>query len=309
MNKPLLSSGWLVLDKPLDISSSQALNSLRRYFKPLKVGHAGTLDPLASGILPVAIGEATKTIQFCMDKEKEYQFTVTWGFERTTDDLEGEIVKTSNLRPLVSEIEQALQPFRGHIMQTPPIFSAIKIAGKRAYDLARNVTSSSTENNDANIEMQPRPIYVKSLEILRHDEDSCTFRVACGKGTYVRSLARDIGRLLGCYGYVSALRRTRVGAFGTENSPNKIISLELLKNIIYEGRLEDYLYPIDAVLDDIPAAEITDSQVTLIRNGRELNLNEASRHNGLIALQSSGNLVAIGSLSGGVFRSQRVFNN
>lgn len=246
--------GWINLDKPLDISSARAVAKAKwlLYQLPkkegikskIKIGHAGTLDPLASGILPLAVGKATKTVPYMMDAGKAYKFTVTWGQERTTDDAEGEVTQTSDKCPTNTEIEQILPQFIGNIMQTPPNFSAIKLGGKRAYDLARS---------GQEVAIKPREVFVKSLEIastLNTSPLSLTtdFLCHCGKGVYIRSLARDIGRVLGCYGYVSALRRTQVGKFNENNA----ISLEMLENMVHKG-VSNFLQPVEFVLDDILA--------------------------------------------------------
>ena len=193
--------GWLIFDKPLNMTSTEAVGTIKRLFDAQKAGHAGTLDPLATGVLPLALGEATKTVSFAMDGEKSYQFTVRWGAQTSTDDSEGEVVETSEARPKVADIEAALENFRGPILQVPPRFSAIKIAGNRAYDLARDGEP---------VELEAREVTINTLELIDHvDPSTAVFEAECGKGTYVRAIARDLGRVLGCHGHVSALRRTR----------------------------------------------------------------------------------------------------
>ncbi len=253
--------GWINLDKPLGITSANAVAKVKwlllsnnygavimpstagqRIKRKIKIGHAGTLDPLASGILPLALGKATRTVQFMMDSEKYYEFEVTWGQERATDDAEGEVVASSDERPNMAEILSILPQFTGDISQIPPNYSAIKLEGKRAYDLARTGQA---------VEIKPRQVFVKSLKIEKITDGRqliTSFICHCGKGTYIRSLARDMGRVLGCYGYVSALRRTRVGKF-TENNA---ISLEILENMVHKGG-SDFLQPVEFVLDDILA--------------------------------------------------------
>ncbi|HYA80966.1 MAG TPA: tRNA pseudouridine(55) synthase TruB, partial [Methylocystis sp.] len=196
--------GWVALDKPIGMTSTQAVSRLKRIYNAKKAGHAGTLDPLASGILPVAFGEATKTVPFVQDGEKSYVFTVRWGAETDSDDSDGQIVRTSDMRPERSAIEALLAQFRGDILQTPPQFSAIKVAGQRAYDLARE---------GEEVELKPRQVTIQRLEILEHSGEETRLVMECGKGAYVRAIARDAGRLLGCFGHVTALRRTRVGPF------------------------------------------------------------------------------------------------
>ncbi len=197
--------GWVVFDKPLGITSTQAVGKIRRLFDAEKAGHGGTLDPLATGMLPIALGEATKTVQWAMDGRKIYRFEVTWGAERTTDDMEGAITAQSESRPIAESIESILSDFQGIIQQAPPAFSAIKIDGERAYDLVRA---------GGTVEMAKRPVTIEKLVLVGcPDADHALFEVTCGKGTYVRSLARDMGRKLGCLGHVSMLRRIAVGPF------------------------------------------------------------------------------------------------
>jgi tRNA pseudouridine55 synthase len=192
--------GWVVLDKPIGMTSTHAVAVIRRLFTAKRAGHAGTLDPLATGCLPIALGEATKTVPFIMDSTKTYRFTVRWGEERDTDDSEGRVVETSDARPAREQIEAILPRFHGVILQTPPRFSAIKIDGERAYDIARDGEV---------VELEPREVEIDRLDLVdTPDPDHAVFETDCGKGTYVRALARDFGRLLGCRGHVSALRRT-----------------------------------------------------------------------------------------------------
>ena len=200
--------GWVVLDKPVGMTSTHAVSIIKRLFSAKRCGHAGTLDPLASGCLPIAMGEATKTVPFVMDSRKLYRFTIQWGEERDTDDSEGRIVQGSSARPTADEIRAALPAYTGTIQQVPPKFSALKIEGERAYDLARD---------GQEVELQARTVDIGRLELIEMpDADHAVLEAECGKGTYVRSLARDIGRALGCYGHVSALRRCSVGGFTPE---------------------------------------------------------------------------------------------
>ena len=247
--------GWINLDKPHGLTSTQAMAKVRGIFKAQKAGHAGTLDPAATGILPVALGEATKTIPFIQDRIKTYEFTVTWGEQRDTDDAEGDVIATSDVRPTLNDIHPALADFIGDIEQTPPKFSAIKIDGQRAYDLARA---------GEDVEMKARPVYIESLEPLSADQDSATFKMVCGKGTYVRSLARDLAEKLGTCGYVSALRRSQVGPFDEKSA----ISLEKLQEM--GDKAAEALMPLDAALDDIPALSLKTEEVSLLRNGQVL---------------------------------------
>jgi tRNA pseudouridine55 synthase len=202
--------GWVILDKPQGMTSTQAVGVVRRLFDAQKAGHAGTLDPLATGVLPIALGEATKTVPFAVDGAKAYRFTVRWGAGTNTDDAEGEIVETSAVRPSRDDIEGLLGQFIGDILQVPPAFSALKIEGERAYDLARSGEV---------VELQARPVAIDRFELMEMpDADTAVFEAACGKGTYVRALARDLGRQLGCFGHVIALRRTQVGTFDVEGA-------------------------------------------------------------------------------------------
>ena len=215
-------SGWVNVDKQLGMTSTQVIGKIRRFLNAQKVGHAGTLDPLATGVLPIALGEATKTIPFAQDADKTYQFIVTWGEQRTTDDAEGEIINQSDSRPSPDDIENILTEFTGEIEQTPPQFSAIKIDGQRAYDLARK---------GEEVKMKTRIVTINTLEIQSHQTDTTTFITNCSKGTYIRSLARDMGQKIGCYGYISELRRTHVGVFSTDNA----ISLDKLEPLDYKS--------------------------------------------------------------------------
>ncbi|MDD3288151.1 MAG: tRNA pseudouridine(55) synthase TruB [Alphaproteobacteria bacterium] len=250
--------GWLVLDKPLGLTSTQALGKARRFVGGKKAGHGGTLDPLATGVLPIAFGEATKIIPYVMDGDKEYEFSVRWGEQRSTDDAEGEVVAASNHRPSSEDINMALPQFVGKITQTPPVYSAIKIDGERAYDIARAGGS---------VEMKSREVSVFSLRLIScENPDEASFHVHCGKGMYVRSLARDLAVILGTYGYVSGLRRTRVGCFGVK----KAISLENLANLSDKGAAMTALLELDAALDDIPGLYLSDSEAQRLRAGQSL---------------------------------------
>lgn len=251
-------NGWINLDKPVGMTSTQAVGNVRRALNAQKAGHAGTLDPLASGVLPIALGEATKTIPYCQDALKIYRFTVTWGAARDTDDAEGDIIATSNLRPTLEAIEAVLPAFLGDIEQVPPKFSAIKINGERAYDLARD---------GEDVTLKPRPVYIESLHLLsRPDGDSSEFTVTCGKGTYIRSLARDMAEKLGTYGYISALRREAVGTLDASHA----ISLEMLEKMGDSPPPENVLLPVQTVLDDIPVLAINDQEAARLKQGQKL---------------------------------------
>jgi tRNA pseudouridine55 synthase len=252
-------NGWINLDKPLEMTSTQALGKVRRFLNAQKAGHAGTLDPLASGVLPIALGEATKTIPYIQDGYKTYEFTVRWGEQRTTDDCEGEVMDTSDARPTAETITAALPAFTGEIEQTPPKFSAIKIDGQRAYDLARD---------GEEFEIKSRIVYIDSLELLEARTDEADLVMHCGKGTYVRSLARDLALKLGTFGHVSALRRTEVGPFTAANA----ISLAMLEEMGDNLGDFEHLLPLETALDDIPALAIKGEEAMRLKNGNAVPL-------------------------------------
>lgn len=249
--------GWVNLHKPVGMTSTQALSAVKRALNPQKAGHAGTLDPLASGILPIALGEATKTVPYVQDSIKTYNFTVTWGEQRSTDDAEGEAIATSDKRPSRTDVESLLPAFHGDVEQTPPQFSAIKVDGARAYDLARDGET---------IELKSRLVYIESLEIVSHTDAETAFRCVCGKGTYVRSLARDMGLKLGCFGYISALERASVGPFTLENA----ILLDIFQNPDDKPSPEQVLLPLQTALDDIPVLALREQEAARLKNGNVL---------------------------------------
>lgn len=249
--------GWINLDKPAGLSSTQAMAKVRRFLNARKAGHAGTLDPLASGILPIALGEATKTIPYAQDHLKTYRFTVRWGEARDTDDAEGELTNISNKRPTAAEIETILPAFTGEIEQVPPRFSAIKIDGQRAYDLARD---------GEEFEPDSRKVYIEKIMLLETRQDEADFECVCGKGTYVRSLGRDMALKLGTYGHISTLRRTAVGPFCDKNA----ISLDKLEALGHIAALEKALLPLESVLDDIPALTLRKDETAKLKNGQFL---------------------------------------
>jgi tRNA pseudouridine55 synthase len=301
--------GWIVLDKPVGLTSTRALGQVKWLFNAIKAGHAGTLDPLAEGILPLAFGEATKTVPFLVDATKSYDFTVRWGGETTTDDLEGQIVKSNAARPNSEQILAALPAFTGTIRQTPPAFSAVKVDGERAYDLARE---------GVELDLAAREVTVHRIELTdQPDADHARFTMMCGKGTYVRAFARDLGRKLGCFGHISALRRTRVGPFGAENA----ITLEKLQECANTPAAKNALLPISTVLDDIPALAVTDQEAALLRRGQAIlargrvTLRQAPRSLDdpedeavtVYCRSRSGDPVALGSFVLGEIRPARVF--
>ncbi len=250
--------GWLVLDKPVGIGSTTALGQVRRLFDAAKAGHGGTLDPLASGILPIAFGEATKTVSFVMDGRKAYRFTVRFGQATESEDAEGAVIATSDARPTAEEIRAVLPRFTGVIRQIPPRFSAIKVNGERAYDLARD---------GQEVEMQPREAEVYDLRFVEmSDADHAIFVAECGKGTYIRSLARDLAVALGTVGHVAALRRTRCGPFSEADS----ISLDKLLSLGHSAPFLGLLRSVSTALDDIPALALTEDEARHLANGQAL---------------------------------------
>ena len=289
--------GWVVLDKPIGPSSTQALGKVRWIFEAAKGGHGGTLDPLASGVLPIALGEATKLIPFAMDGTKQYEFAVRWGAATATDDLEGSVVATSPIRPAEAAIRAALPAFEGEIEQLPPAFSAIKIDGKRAYELARA---------GEEVVLAPRKVLIHKLEYLESpDADTARFRVTCGKGTYVRSLARDLAGALGTVGHVTELRRTRVGKFTLESA----ISLARLEGFGHSPARFGALAPVETALDDIPVLAVTEEEASALKQGRALRDPRIDRVPAEpIAAFQEGRLVALVASDGTSIRPVRVFN-
>ena len=293
--------GWILLDKPLGISSTSAVSRVQRVFDARKAGHAGTLDPLASGMLPIALGEATKTIPYIVDGEKTYRFTVQWGEERNTDDGEGDIVKTSDHRPTPDNIKRILEGYRGEIEQVPPAFSAIKIDGQRAYDLARDGET---------VDLKSRRVTIHKFELLEGDSpDYSDFEVDCGKGTYIRALARDMGRDLGCFGHVAALRRIRVYPYAEK----QMISLDKLEDLGHKGaghdELTKFLLPVETALDDIPALAISEADTVSLRNGQAILVRgrDAPVLSGPAYAMFKGTLVALGEVRSGQLYPKRVF--
>ena len=297
-------SGWLILDKPYDFGSTEAVSKIKWLFKAQKAGHAGTLDPLASGMLPIALGDATKTVPYVMDGRKVYEFTVTWGEERATDDMEGEALHTSATRPTEEAIRALLPNYTGAIMQVPPQFSAIKIDGNRAYDLAREGEV---------IDIPAREVEIHRLTLIGcPDENSARFEVECGKGTYVRSLARDMGRDLGCYGYISDLRRTFVAPFAEETMVPlaKLVELEAIEDQDERlAALDAFLIDTGEALSDLPHVAVSEDQAHRLKMGNPIILR--GRDAPLPAPEAyataRGRLIAIGEIAEGEFRPRRVF--
>ncbi|MBN9524616.1 MAG: tRNA pseudouridine(55) synthase TruB [Alphaproteobacteria bacterium] len=292
--KGLKLDGWLIIDKPPGLTSAHVVAKVKRMTQAAKIGHAGTLDPLATGILPLALGEATKTVSYAMDGAKTYRFTVRWGEGRDSDDSEGAVTQTSDARPDRAAIEAALPGFRGDIMQVPPVYSALKVDGERAYDLARR--------GEAPV-LEARPIRIDRFDLIdMPDADHAVFEVDCGKGSYIRALARDLGAVLGCYGHIVALRRTRVGPFREEQA----FSLEKLGELWENPPSSDTLLPVETALDDIPALAVTGPQADRLRSGQEIRV--IHRDDGISRVMNAGTLVALAEIEDGCVRPVRVFN-
>jgi tRNA pseudouridine55 synthase len=283
-------NGWIILDKGVGMTSTHAVAVVKRALLAKKAGHAGTLDPLASGVLPIALGEATKTVPFVMDGRKSYVFTVTWGAETNTDDAEGEVVERTDLVPDRGAIEALLPRFTGSIEQIPPRFSAIKIQGERAYDLARDGEV---------VELQPRTVEIDRLAVVGHAGDHTVLEADCGKGTYVRAIARDLGRALGCLGHISALRRTRVGPFTEEDA------------VVVDEIAADpaALRPVESALNELPSISVSRDMATRLMRGQSIILRgREAPLSGKIFATFGGVLVAVGDVERGELVPHRVFN-
>jgi tRNA pseudouridine55 synthase len=296
--------GWIVLDKPSGMSSAEAVAAVRRAMGAAKAGHGGTLDPLATGVLPIALGEATKTVGWVIEGRKLYHFTVRWGEERDTDDAEGRVVASSAVRPAEDAIEAALAQFLGAVMQRPPAYSALKRAGERAYDLARDGVA---------FELEPRRVEIADLRLLATpDADHAELAAVVGRGTYIRALARDLGRALGTYAHVSALCRRAVGRFRIEQA----ISLDKLVSVGHSALSSDYLLPTETALDDIPALALTQQEADALRCGQTvtpLGPRERSRidqfgDGATLCAMRDGKLVALVETRAGALRPVRVMN-
>jgi tRNA pseudouridine55 synthase len=287
-------NGWVVLDKAVGMTSTHAVAAVKRALNAKKAGHAGTLDPLASGILPIALGEATKTVPFVMDGRKSYVFTVAWGVETDTDDAEGKPVQASHLFPERDAVEAALPAFVGAIEQIPPRFSAIKIGGERAYDLARE---------GEHVTLAARTVTIERLALVAHDGDRSVLEADCGKGTYVRAIARDLGRALGCLGHVSALRRTRVGPFAQEEATT-IAELETPPEAA-----PTILRPVETALCDLPCVPVSrDMAMRLMRGQSILLRGRDAPMAGKAYATCGGVLVAVGNVEKGELVPHRVFH-
>jgi tRNA pseudouridine55 synthase len=265
-------SGWVAIDKPEGVTSTAVVAKVRRGLDAQKAGHAGTLDPLASGVLPIALGEATKTVPYLVDAQKIYEFTACWGEARETDDREGAVTERSDHRPSQEAIEAALPAFTGSIEQVPPKFSAIKVQGERAYDLARA---------GEQVDLAARRVRIDSFRLVDcPDADHARFEVACGKGTYIRALARDLARALGTVGHVALIRRTAVGPFTEERA----IPLANWEELSDSARTSEYLMPVETALDDIPALAIGGAEAVRLKQGRPVILKPA--HRAMLAAQA-----------------------
>jgi tRNA pseudouridine55 synthase len=283
-------NGWIVLDKAVGMTSTHAVAAVKRALSAKKAGHAGTLDPLASGLLPIALGEATKTVPFVMDGRKSYLFTVTWGVETDTDDAEGRVVERTDRSPDRAAVEELLPRFTGAVEQVPPRFSAIKVQGERAYDLARDGEV---------VELQPRTVQIDRLAIVSHESGKSVLEADCGKGTYVRAIARDFGRALGCLGHVSALRRTRVGPFTEADAVNvDLVASEPAA-----------LRPVEAALGELPSVSVSRDMATRLMRGQSIVLRgRDSPISGKLYATCGGVLVAVGEVERGELVPHRVFN-
>lgn len=293
--------GWVNFDKPLGMTSTQAVGKVRWLFQAQKAGHAGTLDPLASGVLPIALGEATKTVPYMVDAVKAYEFTLTWGENTDTIDAEGTITETSDIRPARADIEAVLPRFTGTISQVPPRFSAIKVDGKRSYDLARA---------GEQVELKSRQVRIDAIEMTDYTGETVTLSVTCGKGTYIRSIARDLADILGACGHVTMLRRTRVGPFEARVA----FTLDALEKLHYEGRVFEALQPVETALDDIPVLAVTDKEAEHLRHGRAIahtashTPERCAEAPQTVLVMNSGTAIALCHVSGGMVSPKRVFN-
>lgn len=300
-----LVNGWVCLDKPYEMGSTEAVTKVRRLFNAQKAGHAGTLDPLASGILPIALGEATKTVPFMMEAQKIYRFVIHWGISTDSIDREGAVIGRSDVRPTPEQVKAALPQFVGEIDQVPPAFSAIRVNGERAYDLARE---------GVEVELQSRRVTIHEAAVTDvPDEDHIEITMRTGKGVYVRSLARDLAAVLGAEGHVSVLRREMVGPFSVENA----VTLDFLMDLAHKGRASEGLLPVATALDDIPDLAVTEQEAFSLRQGRPIVLLPAQVEQLQDRLQTGSTqvsafegetLVALCSLKAGRLEPDRVFN-
>ena len=296
-----IKSGWIIVNKEVGMTSAMVVNKIKRVLKVKKAGHAGTLDPLASGVLPIALGEATKTMSFAMNSNKSYEFDIKWGAATDTDDLEGKIVAESNIRPLKNDIINILPKFTGIIKQKPPAYSAIKINGVRSYKLARNSIIS---------DIPEREVHIKEISLVKYiNKDSARLKIECGKGVYVRSLARDMARVLNTYGHVVYLNRLSVGPFFHKDS----ILLADIANLVDKATISKAIKPISFVLDDIPAIDITSDEAILVSRGQKVLLEdlvlEEGTYNKEVYITSNNAPIALARVENKYIHPFRVFNN
>ena len=296
-----IKSGWIIVNKEVGMTSAMVVNKIKRVLKVKKAGHAGTLDPLASGVLPIALGEATKTMSFAMNSNKSYEFDIKWGAATDTDDLEGKIVAESNIRPLKNDIINILPKFTGIIKQKPPAYSAIKINGVRSYKLARNSIIS---------DIPEREVHIKEISLVKYiNKDSARLKIECGKGVYVRSLARDMARVLNTHGHVVYLNRLSVGPFFHKDS----ILLADIANLVDKATISKAIKPISFVLDDIPAIDITSDEAILISRGQKVLLEdlvlEEGKYNKEVYITSNNAPIALARVENKYIHPFRVFNN
>lgn len=287
-------SGWLIVDKPAGITSTSVVNKVRWALDAKKAGHAGTLDPDATGVLAVALGEATKTVATITDALKCYDFTITWGAETTTDDASGDVLRRSDARPTAEQITAALPGFVGDIMQVPPAFSAVKVDGERAYDLARE---------GEELDLAARPLWVESLTLLDSDAGTARLELVCGKGGYVRSIARDLGRDLGCLGHVAHLRRVWSGPFDVEDG----VAFDRIDRDT-QSWVEEQLLPLESALTDLPMLRATPEGAIRIRNGNPGQVTGSAEWGDLVWVSDASGPICIGRYQGGTVQPERVFN-
>jgi tRNA pseudouridine55 synthase len=297
-------SGWVCLDKPRDLGSTQAVGRVRRAFNAQKAGHAGTLDPLATGILPIALGEATKTVPFLMDADKTYRFTIAWGKETASFDSEGQVTATSDVRPSPQAVLDALPAFVGEIDQVPPDYSAVRVAGARAYDLAREGVA---------MDLKPRRVVIHDARLVATpDADHAIIEIDCGKGTYVRALVRDLAAALGARAHVSELRRARVGAFTLDRA----ITLERLEELCHRGAPLEALLPVETALDDIPELAVTTEDAFRLTQGRSIvllprqveTLRDRLSASRIVSARHGARIVALCEMRAGRLNPTRVFH-
>ena len=293
-------NGWINLNKPLGITSSDAVNKAKWLIKPMKIGHAGTLDPLATGVLPLALGEGTKCINLLMDAKKTYEFSITFGERRSTDDAEGEVVATSAHIPSADDMRAILPRFTGEILQMPPAYSALKVDGKRAYDLARA---------GEKVELKARAVTVHAIDYIDfYGEQVARFRAVVSKGTYIRSLGRDMAQALGSEGYISRLHRAAVGPFTDAHAISLDFLAESVHNAPASGSTASWLTPLERVLDDIPAVSLDGEQVNHLRHGQQATLATPMPGSPLFAALHEGKLIGLVRVEGNQVITVRLLN-